>query len=886
MDIKKKTSTANLIDKKLVKKLQSDNRLTEMDKLIGIQKVINNFVIKSINGYSAIFKISTSSLELLSEDEVHQFENTLIGFSFGLNGRIKFVRSNKRQSFKKYKEYIDTQYSKIEKKNTYKDMYKERYLNELTVLENRKNNNSKANYIYVTVNNNSIEARALKELQDKCNYVVRGLNDINIRLEKLEGIELIETFYNNFNKLKPVRIDKLIKSGDFQPYIEGLGLLTNDEVENSEDIITKIISEAQAKEIEESQNEEEQEEEVTDKTSKKNKNKKKAQPATKEPLDLEYEYGKYKIYDLIKPDVFKETEDYIKFGTHCYCRLMTIRSLPSFTNVYTLNSVCTVEDMEVITILKKLDEKRLSKTLKERYSRIMANLMLQVKNEGTVDYDKKETAKNIDQLRQLIETNADKLFTVQNFVRIWGSSLTELEKRTTEFEDKCSQQGMVVNVCFYDQKDAFQTTLPLNTYKYIEDRRNLTTGGAACMVPNGCTHLSHVEGKYFGRSEDTNAPIIYDPFLCQKKKYKESQYFANPHIFVTGKMGAGKSVSLKCLISRGIIAGEWNAIFDVENEYKKLCDKFDGNYIQIKSGQKTGINPLELNIVEDEDSGKVFVPLEEKKVEITNLINNFISHFRNGRGLVGVEITGVQDAVANIYKKRGITTDQYSLYEEDKKNNSLKKKKLPILSDLRNEMANNPNLEEVTELMRLITGDGGMALFDCQTSYKIVNFEQCNLVVFGLKELDNFSRFFAMTTILSWLWGLFSDKKYKGIQKNVTIDEGWRFAKSKESLTIIEDFSRRGRKYWISLIIATQSINEFLSTPEGKAVIGLCSTKLILKQDASLAKSICDYFGLPSIAYRRLPSFQKGEGILVTEVGSLIIQMDMFACERDFAETS
>lgn len=881
MDIKKKTSTHYLVNKKELKSLRSNKKVKLMDKIIGIEYLLYDTIIKNRYGYSVILKISTTDANLLSEDDIIQFENTLSSFTFGLDFPVKLSRSNKKQNFKEYREFVDKKCveNDIDNKNLLK--YKDDLFTEFKRMEKGDSSDTKSNYIFI-FSDERYEERAIKQLEDRTNYIIRALNDINFRIAPIRGNEIIEFFFNQFHKNEEFNIEALRKSGAFDCF---LGLKDENEISNAE-IMEKInfLDEEEAKKIEEEKRLEASLSKKELKKYKKKLDKEKKIKKSKEEVDL-IEMGKYTVYDAIKPDVFIEKEDYIKLGSHNFIRMFSIQTLPQTMNITTLNNKCIIENMEIVSTIKKLQESTLSKNLKTQYAKVMSNLNMELKKTGAIDYDKKEAAKNIDAMRQLIETNSDKLFHTQNFIKLWSDDLVDLENKTKYLMQDMEKSNIKIKVLFHDQKSAFLSTLPFNNFEYRNDKRNITAGGAGCLVPTGCTHLRHKEGKYVGRNIETNSPIILDNFLCQKKWYKESELYSNPNMYIVGKPGSGKSTAIKVLLGRGMLLGEWNAVFDMENEYLTTANHLGGHYIHIKSGKKTGINPMELSVVEDE-SGKKVVPLYEKMAEITNLINSFVANYRNNKGLTGSEITGVQDAVKSVYSKRNITVDPESLYEKDANGNKVKKR-LPILSDLRAELeeGDKPHLFEIAELMKLITDGGLMDMFDCETSEDISNFSKNRFVVFCLKELDEFSKFFAMTTTLSWLWGIFSDYKYKGVQKNTWIDEGWRFAKHKASLTLIEDFSRRGRKYWTSLCISTQSINEFLSTEEGQSVIDLCSTKMIFKQDASLAKKIVSFFGLPKQAQKRLPNFSKGECILSTELGNMLVQVDLFDCEQSYATT-
>jgi len=234
--------------------------------------------------------------------------------------------------------------------------------------------------------------------------------------------------------------------------------------------------------------------------------------------------------------------------------------------------------------------------------------------------------------------------------------------------------------------------------------------------------------------------------------------------------------------------------------------------------------------------------------------------------------------------ERNITKDPDSLYEDNPTSVGRQKKKLPILSDLKEELSKHKETEEVAEMMKLITGDSMMAMFDCESDPRVDITNR--LIVFSIKQLDEFSQLFAMTNILTWIWAKYSAWKYKNLFKTVSLDEGWVFVKEerKESVEFLNLLSRRGRKYKLSLVIASQNIDEFLRSENGRTVIQMCATKILFKQDAKVAEEVAEFFGLSQNCKRYINNFQKGECLMVTESETVIAKIELFDFE-EFALT-
>jgi len=68
----------------------------------------------------------------------------------------------------------------------------------------------------------------------------------------------------------------------------------------------------------------------------------------------------------------------------------------------------------------------------------------------------------------------------------------------------------------------------------------------ATVIPISNPNLSHDKGIFIGRNIYTNAPIYVDTFCGPPT-------LPNPHIFICGTSGGGKSVALKTLTARNII---------------------------------------------------------------------------------------------------------------------------------------------------------------------------------------------------------------------------------------------------------------------------------------------------------------------------------------------
>lgn len=593
-----------------------------------------------------------------------------------------------------------------------------------------------------------------------------------------------------------------------------------------------------------------------------------------------FENGTIKVLDLIKPEYFEEHKDYIYLGAGLYTRKFIIIAYPRNMHIGFFNDLYAIEGIDISNYVENIPDGEVISLLTEKYAKVKSSIQLKRNRGEMINYAEELAANDLDALRELIQTNKDRMSYTQTIISLWGKSIEDLDEKTVALKDICARKSLRIIPLVKDQVKAFKTSLPYMSINIKEHFRNMTVGATACMFPVGNTELMHGKGIYLGKNISSKAPVSLDNFAGPP-------HVTNPHLFVCGKAGAGKSSALKIISGRGYCNGEWIIILDPEEEYIKTIKNLGGQYIYLRAGQKTGINPFELEIEED-DKGNRSINLYEKYAEIRGMISSFTKLILN-RPLQGSEIAKLEVCIRKIYADKEITNDPESLFEDVQIEKDGKfvlgkqKKALPILSDLKAELEKFESTQELAEGMELITGEGSMSMFDCQSNPQILS---SKVIAFSLKHAgDIYSKFFGILNVMSWIWAKFSNWKYKKIHKRFIVDEGWLFAKEEETASFLEEMARRGRKYKISLCIGTQMIQEFLNSSSGEAVIHQCSTKLIMQQDVTLAPKTAEFFRLSKRCENMLGAFQTGQAFLKTEQEFLAFNVDVAPFERDLIET-
>ena len=392
---------------------------------------------------------------------------------------------------------------------------------------------------------------------------------------------------------------------------------------------------------------------------------------------------------------------------------------------------------------------------------------------------------DLENLRMLIQTNQDKLFFVTIFITLNAETLEELNEKTKILESELNKKTAMIRTLTFRQLEGFKTILPLGNKPIANYERNMVTGGIASLIPISNPNISHNEGVFIGRNLSTNAPLYIDTFCGPP-------ILTNPHTFICGTSGSGKSVALKTLTARNIVTNGCGAFFiDVEGEYTNLTKTLGGKVIKIAQGESTGINPFELE--PDIKGNKQFLNILDKVAEIRAILAMICKNYQN-RTLNATEITEIEIIINELYAEKGITTDINSLYA--KKGGKLDngkyvvgriKKKMPTLSDFQRKLKERNNCKELAQILVPFLKGNSLGIFDCES--KITS--EAEIVSFDMSEIkDEFTKLYASFVILTWVWQKFVLKN-KDKKKIIVCDEAWLFLKYQESAEFLVNVARR-----------------------------------------------------------------------------------------------
>lgn len=120
-----------------------------------------------------------------------------------------------------------------------------------------------------------------------------------------------------------------------------------------------------------------------------------------------------------------------------------------------------------------------------------------------------------------------------------------------------------------------------------------------------------------------------------------------------------------------------------------------------------------------------------------------------------------------------------------------------------------------------------------------------------------------LTTRISLEFALMHCTKLpKIIPKFIVLDEGWALFKDESTGESVEELARRARKYNVTIILATQNIEDILKHPHALTFFNNCDTKIFLQHKSSEKNTLVNTLHLSEYEANCLIRAKQGEGMI------------------------
>ena len=622
----------------------------------------------------------------------------------------------------------------------------------------------------------------------------------------------------------------------------------------------------------------------------------------------EYDFLRKKtIKELIAPagiDVSHIDHLEIISNTKRYARSFFVSNLPRmctfpelFRDLYLFGDINT--SIVINPIKEERSQNELNRVINElETERIVAMDKGNINRESTITQKRLEA----EQLRDEIAAGFNKLYEASVVATLFTYSLEELDKQTNMLISELSKNLVSIKTAWGMQEEAFQSNLP-----FLEDKvkkvHTFDRSSMGTVFPFTTSEVGHPTGVPLGFNKQTGTPILFDNFHPSLTNY---------NMVIFAKSGAGKSVTMKTLVSRSsVLMGIESLALDAEGEYTIVAESLGGINVVISPNSKTVINLFDIEVekVKDEITGRErsILNIENKVEDVTQALLTMAKGSTRSTEVNELTKQIIAESVAEEYAALGITNNPNSLYKTaDMRLNSenmlgKEKKDMPTIGSwyrrIQAKSRENTNKDyqfHYSYLLKVMKQyireyDGQMAYFDGQSTFDLL--EGAPFINIDISQLEErFARPLAQQILLSWIWEKFvkknSEDRTKATKKRVLVDEAWMLLPYEEAVDFLNKMARRARKRNVSLAIISQRFQDFYEKAEAQAVLTSSDTKLFLAQDKAEIQYLKEVFKLSEGEADFLVTCQKGEGLLKVGADTAILKIMPTRKEFEFVETN
>lgn len=439
---------------------------------------------------------------------------------------------------------------------------------------------------------------------------------------------------------------------------------------------------------------------------------------------------------------------------------------------------------------------------------------------------------------------------------------TDLQKCTNHLENAFGRMGIHISKRAYNQLELFVSSFPGNCYSLNEeyDRFLTFSDAAVClMYKERVQHSEETPIKIY-YTDRQGVPVAID-ITGKEGKNKLTD---NSNFFCLGPSGSGKSFHMNSVVRQLHEQGTDVVMVDTGNSYEGLCEYFGGKYISYTEERPITMNPFRIN-------------REEMNVEKTGFLKNLVLLIWKGTQgtvtktedrLIEHVITEYYDAYFNGFE--GFTPQQRedlrkSLVIDDRnsseKRHESERERAVRIEGIIDEIEGRRKELKVEELSfnsfyeysvqripdiceeNRITGiDLSTYRYMMKDFYLGGNHEKTlnenmdsslfdeTFVVFEIDSIKDDPLLFPLVTLI--IMDVFLQKmRIKKNRKVLVIEEAWKAIASPLMAEYIKFMYKTARKFWASVGVVTQEIQDIIGSEIVKeAIINNSDVVMLLDQ--------------------------------------------------------
>ena len=465
---------------------------------------------------------------------------------------------------------------------------------------------------------------------------------------------------------------------------------------------------------------------------------------------------------------------------------------------------------------------------------------------------------DIKRVQEVIARESKQLvYTHYNLV-VSVSGDTDIQKCTNHLENAFSRLGIHISKRAYNQLELFVNSFPGNCYATSEEYdRFLTLGDAATclMYKERIVHSEDTPLKIY-YTDRQGVPVAID---ITGKEGKE-KLTDNSNFFCLGPSGSGKSFHMNSVVRQLWEQNTDIVMVDTGNSYEGLCEYVGGKYIAYTEEKPITMNPFnitrkELNIEKVDflknlilliwKGSEAQIPEIEMRV-VEQLVTEYYDfHFEGTKGYSSSQKETLRKNLGTMEKRRGT---ELSLIKEkverlidglEQRRKALEVKTLSF----------DTFYEFACERLDQICIENNITTIDCDNfAYMLQNFYRGGkydkilnenvdstlfdetFIVFEVDAIKENKQLFPIVTLI--IMDVFLQKmRLKKNRKCLVIEEAWKAIASPLMAEYIKYLYKTARKFWASVGVVTQEIQDIIGSPIVKeAIINNSDVVMLLDQ--------------------------------------------------------
>ncbi len=548
-----------------------------------------------------------------------------------------------------------------------------------------------------------------------------------------------------------------------------------------------------------------------------------------------YEAGVLELKDVIAPSALKVSPRELNLGDKIV-RSFFVISYPRFLGESWFAPIINLDKVFNISIfIHPVETAKVLRQFQKKVAEVQSQISIR-ESKGLVRDPMLDTAyQDLENLRNQLQQAQEKLFDVGVYISIYGETESELDKTESEIKSILESKLVYVKPALFQQEQGYKSNLPTASDELMVHSK-LNSSPLSSLFPFISFDLTSDKGILYGINRHNSSLVLFDRFSLE-----------NYNSITFAKSGAGKSYTVKLEIIRTLMFDTDVIVIDPEKEYEYLAESTGGKYFNISLNSEHHINPFDLPIPREDESGA-----DVLRSNIINLVGLF--RIMMG-GLTPEEDAIIDRAITETYALKDITPDS-----------DFRSTEPPLLSDFELVLAGMEGGESLVQRLTKYTKGTWSGFINRPTNVDI----GAKFIVFSLRDMEEELKPVAMYIVTHYIWNAIR----KNIKKRLlVIDEAWWMMKSEDTASFLLGLAKRGRKYYLGLATITQDVDDFLKSPYGLPIITNSSIQVLLKQSPSSIDKLQTVFNLTDEEKYLLLESDVGEGIFFVGLKHVAIKI-------------